>query len=226
MHRIAIAPLILTAIAGVVACRGTRTSPREAASTIEPLPAAATDTARVRRGYAAADVRFMHHMLMHHGQALVMTAMVPTRSTREDIKRVAERITVSQRDEMALMQRWLRARGESVPADMDHAHHAGMSGMTGGAAHAMPMPGMLTPAELARLEASTGVSFDSLFLAGMIRHHEGALTMVRDYLATPGAAQESEIFRFASDVDADQRAEIERMQQMLSALPTPRSPTP
>jgi uncharacterized protein (DUF305 family) len=216
MHRIAIAPLILAAIAGVAACGGTRAAPPAAASTTAPVPTTAPDTTRVRRGYAAADVRFMHHMLMHHGQALVMTAMVPTRSTRDDIKRVAERITVSQRDEMALMQRWLRARGEAVPADMDHAHHAGMSGMTGDAAHAMPMPGMLTPAELARLEASSGAPFDSLFIAGMIRHHEGALTMVREYLATPGAAQESEIFRFASDVDADQRAEIRRLRGLMT----------
>jgi uncharacterized protein (DUF305 family) len=218
MHRPAIAPLLLAVAA---ACGGARATTREAATTTASVAPAPVDTARVRRGYTATDVRFMHHMLMHHEQALVMTAMVPSRSTRDDIQRVAERIAVSQRDEMALMQRWLRARGEAVPADMDHAHHAGMSGMSGGMSggdgmHGMTMPGMLTPAELARLEASSGAAFDSLFLAGMIRHHEGALTMVKDYLAAPGAAQESEIFRFASDVDADQRAEIRRLRALMA----------
>ena len=210
-----------------------------------PAPAAASsaiaatprDSApRVRRGYTAADVRFMHHMLMHHAQAVAMTAMVPSRSARDDVRLVAERIAISQRDESALMERWLRARGEHVPAAMDHGHHAG--GAHGGAAHGgaahgggahggmamrdsahaammASMPGMPTPAELRQLEASSGTAFDTLFVRLMIRHHEGALTMVKEYLATPGAAQEPEVFRFASDVDADQRAEIRRLRTLL-----------
>ena len=176
-------------------------------------PAAATRTpdssrAPARRGYVEADVRFMHHMLLHHAQALVMTAMVPARSARADVRLVAERIAISQRDETALMERWLRARGESVPTApaSEHAHH--------GAAMAS-MPGMIAPAELRQLETATGSAFDTLFVRFMIRHHEGAITMVKDYLATPGAAQEPAIFRFASDVDADQRAEIRRLRGLL-----------
>jgi uncharacterized protein (DUF305 family) len=117
---------------------------------------------------------------------------------------------------MATMRRWLQDRGEAAPpADSMPAHHAGMAGME----HEM-MPGMLTPQELARLAAASGAEFDRLFLQFMIRHHEGALDMVAELLATPGAAQEAETFRFASDVDADQRGEIARMQRMLAAPPS------
>src|SRR5439155_25163446 len=117
-----------------------------------------------------------------------------------------ERITVSQKDEIAFMQRWLTSRGEEVP-DPDAQHHMA-------AGHMTMMPGMLTDAELAQLEKATGTEFDKLFLQYMIRHHQGALTMVATLSATPGSAQEPEIFRFASDVDADQRAEIDRMQTL------------
>jgi uncharacterized protein (DUF305 family) len=86
------------------------------------------------------------------------------------------------------------------------------------------MPGMLTAAELARLAAATGAGFDRLFLEYMIRHHEGALAMVAELLATPGAGQEVEIFRLVSDVDADQRAEIRRMRAMQDAPPAGGAP--
>jgi uncharacterized protein (DUF305 family) len=78
---------------------------------------------------------------------------------------------------------------------------------------------MLTAQELARLAEATGTEFDRLFLQFMIRHHEGALTMVAELFATNGAAQEPETFRFASDVGADQRAEISRMRALLDAQP-------
>jgi uncharacterized protein (DUF305 family) len=94
---------------------------------------------------------------------------------------------------------------------MDHGH--GMM-MIGGAMMA-PMPGMLTPAEMAALERATGPEFDRLFLTGMTRHHEGALAMVRDLLGSPGAAQDPVIFDFITHVDADQRMEIARMRRML-----------
>ena len=77
---------------------------------------------------------------------------------------------------------------------------------------------MLTPEEMARLAAAKGPAFDKLFLEDMIRHHEGALVMVRELFATPGAGQESEIFTFASDIEADQRMEIARMVAMLKEL--------
>ena len=193
------------------------------------LPAADVRPDSARHGYTAADVRFVHHMLVHHAQALAMTSLVPARTARPDMRLLAERIDVSQKSEIAMMQRWLKARGEEIP-DLD-AHH-GMSGHDmAGHDMSMPgmsmpastpgimkpgtsMPGMLTPEQMAALSSASGPEFDRLFLEGMIQHHEGALVMVADLFATQGAGQESEIFRFASDVDADQRAEIRRMRTM------------
>ena len=189
------------------------------------LPAADVRPDSARHGYTAADVRFVHHMVAHHAQALAMTSLVPARTTRPDMRLLAERIDVSQKSEIAMMQRWLKARGEEIP---DFAAHHDMSGhvMTGHdmsmpaastpgmATSGMLMPGMLTPEQMAALSSASGPEFDRLFLEGMIQHHEGALVMVADLFATQGASQESEIFRFASDVDADQRAEIRRMRTM------------
>ena len=160
------------------------------------------DVSRVQ--HTAADVRFMQGMIGHHAQAVEMTALVASRTTSDAMRSLARRIEVSQADEITMMQRWLEARGQERPGP--HAHHA---------AGATLMPGMLTPAEMDRLAAATGAAFDRLFLEGMIKHHEGALVMVKELFATPGAGQESEIFAFASDVDADQRMEIDRMRGML-----------
>lgn len=159
----------------------------------------------------------MQRMMAHHAQALAMTRLVPAQSSREDIRLVGERITLSQQDEIALMRHWLVERGAAVPSpDAQHEHHdtAGQS---------MSMPGMLTAAELAHLGKATGTEFDQLFLRFMIRHHEGALVMVAEFFATQGVGQDSELFRFASDVDADQRAEIGRMRTMQDA-PSARVP--
>jgi uncharacterized protein (DUF305 family) len=187
-----------------------------------------TDT--VRRGYTLADVRFMQHMIAHHGQALAMVALVPSRTSREDIRLLAERIDVSQKTEIAMMQRWLRERGETVP-DADAAPTHSMAGHDMAAMPMAPaapagstempngvaMPGMLTPSQMAALQKASGSRFDEFFLQDMIQHHEGALTMVAALFASRGAGQEPEIFRFASDVDADQRAEIARMRALLGS---------
>jgi uncharacterized protein (DUF305 family) len=173
---------------------------------------APADSARSR--YTAADVAFMQGMIAHHAQAVEMAALVAARSAREDMHLLAQRIDVSQRDEIATMQRWLRSRHQEAPGlDATHEHH-------NPAGHPMLMPGMLTPEEMAALAAASGPGFEQLFLQGMIKHHEGALKMVADLLASRGAAQEPQIFGFASDVDADQRAEIARMRAMLDAYPT------
>jgi uncharacterized protein (DUF305 family) len=169
--------------------------------------AQAVDTSKV--GYTAADVRFMQGMIGHHAQALEMAALLPSRTSREDMKLLALRIEVSQADEIKMMQRWLEVRGQDVPGP--HAHHA----------PGALMPGMLTAAEMDRLAAAKGPEFDRLFLEGMIKHHGGALTMVKELFASPGAGQEAEMYAFASDVDADQRMEIERMAAMLAMLKEP-----
>jgi len=156
--------------------------------------------------YTDADVRFMQGMIGHHAQALEMAALLPSRTDREDMKLLARRIEVSQSDEINMMQDWLKARGHDLPGE--HARHT-------------LMPGMLTPEEMGRLAAAKGPAFDRLFLELMIKHHDGALTMVKDLFASAGAGQESEIFAFVSDVDADQRMEIERMSAMLSQTKEP-----
>jgi uncharacterized protein (DUF305 family) len=152
----------------------------------------------------AADVRFMQGMIHHHAQALDMTDLLATNTDSEDMKRLSLRISLSQADEIKLMRRWLEVRGQEAPNE--HAHHLPGAPM---------MPGMLTPEEMNRLAALKGPDFDRLFLEGMIKHHAGALTMVQELFATPGAGQDSEIFAFASDVEADQRMEIDRMGGML-----------
>ena len=183
-------------------------------------PAVATPAATTpQRRYVAADVRFMQHMIEHHGQALTMTALVPERAASEAVRLMAQRIEVSQRDEIARMRRWLIERGENVPG-LDGAHQHHVTSDSGAR-----MPGMLSRDELQRLSESRGPEFDQLFLEYMIRHHEGALVMVSELFATDGAGQELDIFRFASDVDADQRAEIRRMGLMRDQLP-PAKPGP
>ena len=168
-------------------------------------PAAAADLSHV--GYTEADVRFMQGMISHHAQAVEMVALIPTRTSREDMRLLGHRIDVSQADEIKMMQHWLEVRRQQVPGE--HAHHMH---------DAKLMPGMLTAEEMDHLAAATGDEFDRLFLEGMIKHHGGALTMVDELFATPGAGQEVEIFSFASDVDADQRMEIERMGAMLNTI--------
>jgi uncharacterized protein (DUF305 family) len=165
---------------------------------------AASDLSNVT--FTPADVRFMQGMIGHHAQALEMTAIVRSRSESDALRMLALRIEVSQADEIKLMQDWLTARRQPLPDP--HAHHA---------AGAPLMPGMLTSAELAQLAEARGPELDRLFLQFMIKHHEGALTMVQDLLATPGAGQEPDVFAFASDVDADQRMEIDRMRAALAA---------
>jgi uncharacterized protein (DUF305 family) len=161
-----------------------------------------------RPAFTAADVKFMQGMIGHHSQAIEMTDLLRTRTNSEEMRKLALRIEVSQADEIKMMQHWLQARGQDVPGP--HAMH--MHGAT-------LMPGMLTAEEMHRLAEAKGTEFDRLFLEGMIKHHGGALTMVQDLFATPGAGQESEMFGFASDVDADQRMEIDRMDAMLKELP-------
>jgi uncharacterized protein (DUF305 family) len=166
-------------------------------------------------GTTPADVKFMQGMIHHHAQAIDMTELLKTRTNSDDMKKLGMRIQVSQTDEIRMMQRWLQARGQDVPDP--HAMH--MPGMImPGMDHGPMMPGMLTPAEMAHLAELKGVAFDRFFLEGMIKHHGGAIVMVQELFAAPGAAQESTIYAFASDVVADQQMEIDRMSGMLAAI--------
>ena len=167
--------------------------------------AAATDLSGVEA--TVADVEFMQGMIGHHAQALEMTALLYERTEWQDMRLLAQRIDVSQADEIGMMQGWLEARDESVPQGDEHHQHAGML-----------MPGMLTPAQMAELGAERGSEFDRLFLEYMIMHHQGAVIMVEQLFASAGAGQESVIFGFASDVVADQSMEITRMRRMRGTL--------
>lgn len=175
-----------------------------APSLAQEAPAPPVATARAEP--SAADVAFMQHMIVHHAQAVEMAALVDGRTNDRRIHLLAERIAVSQEDEMGRMRRWLTARGQPVPDA--HAHHHGE--------HA-GMAGMATPEEMAALATLRGAAFDRRFLELMIRHHEGALVMVAALFASEDGGQESEIYHFASEVDADQRMEIDRMRGMQDA---------
>jgi uncharacterized protein (DUF305 family) len=203
---------ILALVVGGVSCRSAAVD--RAPEIVQPgapgqsskvvAAAKAADLSQVQ--HTAADVKFMQGMIGHHAQAIEMADLLQGRSTSEDMKLLAKRIEVSQADEIKMMQDWLQLRGQALPDP--HAHH------TGGAL----MPGMLTAEEMGRLAAAKSVEFDRLFLQFMIKHHAGALQMVNELFASPGAGQEADIFAFASDVDADQRMEIDRMGAMLAML--------
>ena len=179
------------------------------AADIEALFWARADSARMR--FTDADVHFVSGMIGHHAQALVMARMAPTHAAGPELLTLAGRIINAQNDEIALMQRWLDDRGQVVP----EVEISGIDMMVHGAQHAMSMPGMLTRAQLAELDAADGAEFERLFLTYMIQHHEGAVTMVLDLFATDGAGQDEAVFKLASDIQVDQITEVARMKQML-----------
>jgi uncharacterized protein (DUF305 family) len=151
-----------------------------------------------------ADIAFMQNMILHHRQALYLTGLVPSRSGRNDIPLFAERIDISQKDEIARMEDWLAARDQEPPPE--------------GGSHAGHLPGMLTAAQLARVERADGSRFDRLFLRAMARHHAGALQMVYALRDTPGSAAEPELSVFTNHVVADQTIEIRRIQELLQKV--------
>ena len=176
-----------------------------------------------RSSFTADDVAFMQHMIVHHGQAVEMVELLQTRGVHPTVRRLGQRIALSQEAEMALMRDWLTDRGQPLEMPGMDAGHAGMD-HSAHAGHAMPpsdtpvMAGMLSPAQMQALAAATGPAFDRLFLEGMIRHHQGALDMVDALLAQPGAAEDTMLSDFTTSVVGDQSAEILRMQSLLSDL--------
>jgi len=159
---------------------------------------------------SSADVEFMQGMIEHHAQAVEMTAMINSHTQNMNLRSLGARISSSQSDEIKFMKRWLTARGEAVPSAMPE-----MPGMDMSHDAMKLMPGMLSPQQMEALRKAKGAEFDHLFLVGMIQHHEGALTMVRELFDTAGAGQDAELFDFATDADNSQRAEIRIMQAML-----------
>jgi uncharacterized protein (DUF305 family) len=160
----------------------------------------------------------MQGMIMHHAQAVEMTALIDARTENKALRLLGARISHSQAEEMKFMRRWLEARGESTEMPMPKMDMS-MPGMDMSSQHTMLMPGMLTPAQMEELKDAKGAEFDRLFLKGMIQHHGGALTMVKDLFDSAGAGQDAELFNFSTDVDSGQRAEIRIMQNMLGDKP-------
>ncbi len=197
------------------ACGGARTglespAPRPAASTaeLEALFNARADSALMR--FTEADVRFMTGMISHHAQALVMAGFAPTHGVGPSVRILTARTINAQRDEITLMQQWLRDRGQPVP-EVDTGGVDSRVRVPDG----MLMPGMLTRQQMRELDAARGPDFDRIFLTYMIQHHGGAVTMVYELFDTDGAALDDVVFKIASDIQADQISEIARMERML-----------
>ncbi len=170
---------------------------------------ARTDSARYP--YTKADVDFMSGMIHHHAQAIIMAKMAPTHGAGPSVRTLCDRIINAQQDEITAMQRWLRDRNQVVP----EATAGPMTMVMDGMEHEMLMPGMLSEAQMKQLDEARGFGFDRLFLTGMIQHHKGAVSMVDGLFKTYGAGQDELTFKFASDVQVDQRTEIARMERML-----------
>lgn len=166
------------------------------------------------RKYAPADVEFMQGMIPHHAQAIIMSRWAVERTSRQDVKVLAEKIINAQTDEIRSMRKWLADRHEEVPDSNSTRHKMKMNGMV----HEMLMPGMLTDEQMADLDKARGKEFEKAFLNGMIYHHLGAIGMVRDLLSHGDAGHDDTVFRFAGDVEADQSAEVHRMRLMLEAI--------
>lgn len=204
--------LVAAACASGSATERTKSAPVATARTAQT---SATDTIpNSQNAYTQADIDFMGGMIGHHAQAIVMSRWAPSHGASPSVLTLSERIINAQQDEIATMQRWLRARNQPVPVVSAHGIMMKMDGME----HEMMMPGMLTDAQLKELEQARGKEFDRLFLTFMIQHHRGAVTMVKDLFDTNGAAQDVSVYKLASDVHADQTTEIERMQKMLASM--------
>jgi uncharacterized protein (DUF305 family) len=165
-----------------------------------------------RQSFTAADVSFLSGMIGHHAQAILMAGWAPSHGASQSVRELCERIVVAQTDEIKFMQRWLGEHHQPVPPADPRGHV--MAGMD----HPMLMPGMLSTEQMTQLDAARGPAFDKLFLVDMIQHHKGAISMVDALFGTNGAAQDEAIFKFASDVNADQTTEIDRMYVMLDGL--------
>ncbi len=165
------------------------------------------------------DVEFMQGMIMHHAQAIEMTALMDSRTENKNLRLLGARISQSQSAEMNFMKNWLEAKNEPISAPMPGMENMEMAGMDMLSRHAMLMPGMLTAKQMDALRKARGAKFDRLFLTGMIQHHNGALVMVKELFGTAGAGQDAELFNFTTDVDSGQRAEIRIMQNMLGEKP-------
>jgi len=167
------------------------------------------------RAVTDADVKFMQDMVMHHSQAVEMVGLMQTNTRNPLLLELGQRIKISQGDEILFMKRWLDFHDKPIAADN------GMGGMDMSTMPGMEdtpmMPGMLSPRQMTALRNAKGLAFDHLFLTGMIQHHTGALSMVKDLFSAPGSGQEPQLFDFTADVVVTQQGEIDSMRNMLAS---------
>lgn len=209
--------LLFLALSTFLACGSTSETTEQSPTHTtdkEELYWARIDSAQMQ--FTKADVRFMRKMIGHHAQALIMSELVPSRSSSNQVKILARRIINSQNDEIASMKQWLSERKQPVPELRFDGIKLYINGMLSG--H-MDMAGMLSQKQLEELKNAEGNRFDHLFLKYMIGHHTGALIMVDKLLETGSAAQEETAFKLVSNINADQQTEIERMERLLDSLP-------
>jgi uncharacterized protein (DUF305 family) len=210
--------------AGLVVLMATTACSRHATKSRPPIetsnqesihqPTAEQQALEIYQPYSDADIEFMTGMIPHHAQAVIMAGWAPSHGARSDVAILCERIVVGQADEIRSMQQWLADRSLPVP----DAQATRMKMKMNGVEHDMLMPGMLTDEEMAELDQARGSEFNRLFLIGMIKHHQGAIDMVNDLFKAYGAAQDNTIYKFASDVFADQSIEIGVMHKMLESV--------
>jgi len=212
----------LAALFLAVACAHAPSAASTSSSAAQPVTKGESDRAAAararadstRRPYTPADIHFVSGMIGHHAQAIAMSQWAESHGASNSVRTLAGRIINAQRDEITLMQNWLRDRRQPVP----EADPRGMKMDMGGMTHYMAMPGMLTEEQMKELDAARGTDFDRLFLNFMIQHHRGAVQMVKELLDTPGSVNDEAVWKLANDVNVDQTTEITRMQQMLALL--------
>ena len=198
------------ALFAIIATWTCATAAQQSTTSAVATPGAPLGSDTGHAGYTPQDVAFMSGMIHHHAQAVLIAGWAPSHGANPSVRTLCERIVVAQRDEIALMSRWLEDRHEAVP-DISHDMMPGMAPMA-------MMPGMLSADQLAQLDQARGSEFDRLFLRFMIQHHQGAITMVNELFGSAGGGEQETVFKFASDVYADQSTEIDRMQKMLASL--------
>ena len=212
--------ITLSICISAAACKSTDTANETVATSekyeLEELYWARVDSSRM--SFTEADVNFMRGMIAHHAQALIMSRLAPKNRANQEVQTLAARIINAQQDEIETMQKWLRDRDQPVP----NIEIEGLNLMVeiDGEPYTKykMMRGVLSQQQLEELASARGATFDRIFLKYMIEHHSGAVHMVDNLFSTDGAALDNEAFRLASNIQVDQKTEIERMNMMLSEL--------
>ncbi len=155
------------------------------------------------------DVTFASDMIPHHQQAVQMAKMAKAHAGSTEVRQLADDIEAAQGPEIKTMTGWLKAWGEDAPSDsMSGMDNDGMGSSDDG------VPGMMSEDDMTKLGQATGATFDQMWLAGMIAHHEGAVEMADTEIANGKSA---DAVALAKMIKAAQTKEIAKMKQMLDS---------